>query len=171
MTRIALSAIFVLTVAFAGSAWASDPVEPSGPVEAPCMGKPNQEALHACLQQVLDSGATITLPTCDDRTGDELTECQARTQAYQRALAKVSGEPCYGFTDDKLAECKAKTEEAASSGGSSKKGGLTKHEGTKMERMSDDADDEEGAAPGAASGASKIEDVKMERLTDEEDDE
>lgn len=171
MTRIALSAIFVLTVAVAGAAWASDPVEPAGSVEAPCMSKPNQEALHACLQEVLDSGATITLPTCDDRTGDELTECQTRTTAYQRALAKVSGDPCIGFTDDKLAECKAKTDEAASSGGGSKKGGLSKHEGTKMERMSDDEDDEEGAAPGGASGAGKIEDVKMERMSDEDDEE
>ncbi len=170
MTRIALSAIFVLIASIAGAAWASDtPPESSGPPEAPCIGKPTQEQLHACLQEVLDSGVTISLLSCDGRTGDELTECESRANAYQRALAGVSGDPCYGFTGDRLTECQAKTEEKpASEGGSSKKkGGLSKHEGTKMERMSDDEDDEEG--PGAATGAGNVRDVKMERMTDDEE--
>ncbi len=146
MTRFALLATFVLSVSFAGSAWAGDEVK------APCMDKPNQEAMVACLQEVLDKGVTILLPDCGERTGEELAECETRIGAYQKVLARVTGDPCYGMQDEKLAECKAAAPEPGSeepaaeepsSGGSSKKGGLSKHEGTKMERMSDEDDDEE----------------------------
>ncbi|MDP7115305.1 MAG: hypothetical protein QGH45_25235 [Myxococcota bacterium] len=160
MIRTALFAVFALTVITAGIAMAGEAGESSGTdetggtgdpaavveVKAPCMDKANQEALDACLQRVLDEGLKIVLPTCEDEsgaalTGDALTDCQAKVAAYQKHVAKISGEPCYGLADESLAACEAGAQEN-SSGGSSKKKGLEKHEGTKMERMSDEDDEE-----------------------------
>jgi hypothetical protein len=160
MIRSTLLAIFALTVIVAGTAWAGEAGEegessgtgeagdPAAVVEvkAPCMEKANQEALYACLQRVLDEGLKIVLPTCEDEsgaalTGEALADCQTKVAAYQKNVGKVSGEPCYGLADELLAQCKAGVEEHTS-GGSSKKKGLSKHEGTKMERMSDEEDEE-----------------------------
>ena len=159
MIRTALIAVFALTAMTAGTAWAGEAGEASGTdeaggtgdpaavveVQAPCMDKANQEALLACLQRVLDEGLKIVLPACQDEsgaalTGEALTDCQTKVAAYQKNVAKVSGVPCYGLTDELLAACETGAQEASE--GSSKKKGLSKHEGTKMERMTDEEDEE-----------------------------
>ena len=112
-------------------------------VKAPCLELANPEALAACLQEVVDQGKKILLPTCQEEGGtplteEELAECQARIAAYQKAVAKITGEPCYGLMAEALTTC-TEAVAAQADGDNKKKGGLTKHEGTKMERMSDES--------------------------------
>lgn len=125
MKRIVGLVTFVLASALATAAWA----------DTPCQDKAGDE-LKACLAEAVENSADIALPTCTDKEGDALTACKTAATAYQKALAEATGEPCAGFADEALTSCKDSK--------SKKKGkGLSKHEGTKMERMSGAGEDDE----------------------------
>lgn len=132
MTRFFAAFTFVLALAFTSTALAQE----AAPA-APCYDQTGDE-LRTCLQAALqtEDAQVVLLPQCagDDETA--LLACQEERKAYQAVLAELTSQPCAGFADEELAECQAANPPK-------KKKGLSKHEGTKMERMSGTGEEDE----------------------------
>ncbi len=137
MTRLTLLLALALTLTCATTAWAQDS---EGQPESPCFDQ-DGDALKTCLQEALDRGVNIVVPPCLQEDEAEKGACIARRADYQRLLAELTGQPCAGFIAEEKQVCEAAqtTEEAAPP----KKKGLSKHEGTKMERLEGTGDEDE----------------------------
>ena len=133
MTRNCAAFTFMLAFAFTTSAWAQE-VAPA----APCYDQTGDE-LRTCLQEALqaEDAQVVTLPRCEGDDEAALLACNEERKAYQAILAELTQLPCAGFADEELTECQAANPPKK------KKKGLSKHEGTKMERMSGTGEEDE----------------------------
>jgi len=130
-----LSLALGLTLCLATTAWAQDSEEPAG--ESPCFDQSGDE-LKTCLQEALDRGVNIVVPPCLQEDEEAKGACMARRADYQRLLAELTGQPCAGFIAEEKQVCESNQEAAPP-----KKKGLSKHEGTKMERLEGTGDEDE----------------------------
>ena len=135
MTRLTLLLVFALTLMCASMAWAQDTETPTA--VSPCFDQEG-DALKTCLQEALDASVNIVLPTCEEEDEAANGACVARRADYQRQLAELTGQPCAGFTAEEKQVCESSQEAPPS-----KKKGLSKHEGTKMERAPGTGDEDE----------------------------
>ena len=136
MTRTTLLLALALTLSLASTAWAQDSEGQAG--ESPCFDLSGDE-LKTCMQDALDRGLTIVVPPCLQEDEAEKGACIARRADYQRLLAELTGQPCAGFIADEKQVCEAAQAAAAPP----KKKGLSKHEGTRMERLEGTGDEDE----------------------------
>jgi len=132
MTRFCVALTFVLAITFTTAATAQE----TAPA-VPCYDQTGDE-LRTCLETALgvEDAPVVVLPKCEGDDEAALKACADERKAYQVVLAELTGLPCAGFQDEELAECQAANPPK-------KKKGLSKHEGTKMERMSGTGDEDE----------------------------
>jgi len=103
--------------------------------DSPCYTLAGDE-LRTCLEDALTRELKIVLPSCADADPADADACQVRRTEYQRILAELTGRPCAGLLGEELQHCEANAP-------APKKKGLTRHEGTRMERMEGTGDEDE----------------------------
>jgi hypothetical protein len=139
MLRLTLLLALLTSLACASSALAQDalPATDEDPVtkDSPCYTLAGDE-LRTCLADALQREVKIVLPSCTDADPADADACQVRRTEYQRLLAELTGQPCAGLTGEELQTCDANAP-------TPKKKGLTRHEGTRMERMEGTGDEDE----------------------------
>lgn len=129
MTRMIVAVSFLAALACASGAWAQE--QPG-----PCLSLTGDE-LKACLEEAVTQETPVVLPVCNEEDAAALEPCKAARAEFQKLLAEATGEPCAGFAGEELEQCQVAAEQPR------KKKGLSKHEGTKMERIEGTGEEDE----------------------------
>jgi len=129
MTRFTVAVSLLAALLCATSAWAQEQ-------DGPCLSLTGDE-LKACLAEAVAQETPVVLPMCAMEDAADLEACKAARAEFQKLLAEATGEPCAGFTGEELETCQAAAAQPR------KKKGLSKHEGTKMERIEGTGEEDE----------------------------